>query len=239
MATRPPRHWKRWLAIGLGGLAVLVLAGPYVYIHFVEGKAPAPLTLAAPSARPADSASPSTSQSTDASGDTWNVATGSLVGYRVKEVLFGQSNVAVGRTGEITGSINVDGTKVAAGSFTVDMTTVTSDESRRDGQFNGRIMETRTYPTATFKLTQPIDLGSIPAVGVQKTYQATGELTLHGVTKTVTFKLTAQHTASTIQVAGSIPITFADWNIGNPSFGGVVTTEDHGVLEFALNFTQA
>ena len=119
------------------------------------------------------------------------------------------------------------------------MTTVTSDESRRDGQFNGRIMETGTFPTATFKLTQPIDLGSIPAVGVQKTFQATGDLTLHGVTKTVTFQLTARHAASTIQVAGSIPITFADWNIGNPSFGGVVTTEEHGVLEFALNFTQA
>lgn len=239
MATGAPRHWKRWVAIGLGGLAVLVLAGPYLYIHFVEGKAPAPLTLTAPSATPAASDSPATSRSTDAGGETWNVATGSLVGYRVKEVLFGQSNVAVGRTGEITGSITVDGTKVSAGSFTVDMTTVTSDESRRDGQFQGRIMETGTYPTSTFKLTQPIDLGSIPAAGVQKTFQATGELTLHGVTKTVTFKLTAQHTASTIQVAGSIPITFADWNIGNPSFGGVVTTEDHGVLEFALNFTQA
>jgi polyisoprenoid-binding protein YceI len=239
MATRAPRHWRRWLAIGLGGLAVLVLAGPYVYIHLVEGKAPAPLTLTVPSATSADSASPAASQSTDASGETWNVATGSLVGYRVKEVLFGQSNVAVGRTGEITGSITVDGTKVAAGTFTVDMTTVTSDESRRDGQFQGRIMETGTYPTATFRLTQPIDLGSIPAVGVQKTFEATGELTLHGVTKTVTFELTAQHTASTIQVAGSIPITFADWNIGNPSFGGVVTTEDNGVLEFALNFTQA
>jgi hypothetical protein len=58
------------------------------------------------------------------------------------------------------------------------------------------------------------------------------------VTKTAAFKVTARHSASTIQVAGSIPITFADWNIGNPSFGGVVTTEDNGVLEFALNFTQ-
>jgi polyisoprenoid-binding protein YceI len=232
------RHWKRWLAIGIGGLAVLLLAGPYVYIHFVEGKAPAPLTLTTPSATPAASASPATVQTTATGVGTWNVATGSLVGYRVKEVLFGQSNVAVGRTGEVTGSITVDGPKVTAGSFSVDMITVTSDESRRDGQFNGRIMQTGTYPKATFKLTQPIDLGSIPANGVQKTFQATGELTLHGVTKTVAFKVTAQHTDSTIQVVGSIPITFADWNIGNPSFGGVVTTEDNGVLEFALNFTQ-
>jgi polyisoprenoid-binding protein YceI len=232
------RHWKRLLAIGIGGLAVLLVGGPYVYIHFVEGKAPAPLTLTTPSAIPAASSSPTAGQPTSADAGTWNVTTGSLVGYRVKEVLFGQSNVAVGRTGEITGSITVDGTKVTAGTFTVDMTTVTSDESRRDGQFQGRIMETATYPTATFKLTQPIDLGSIPSAGVQKTFQANGELTLHGVTKTVTFQLTARHTDSTIQVAGSIPITFADYNIANPSFGSAVTTEDNGILEFALNFTQ-
>lgn len=233
------RHWKRWLLIGIGGLVVLLLAGPYVYIHFVEGKAPAPLALSSPSATPAASTSPTTGGSPAGDAGTWNVATGSVVGYRVKEVLFGQSNVAVGRTSDITGSITVDGTGVTSGSFTVDMTTVTSDESRRDGQFNGRIMETGTYPTSTFKLTEPIDLGAIPADGVQRTFQATGELTLHGVTKTVVFDVNARHTGSNIQVAGSIPITFADWNISNPSFGGVVTTEDNGVLEFSLNFTQA
>ncbi len=162
----------------------------------------------------------------------------SVVGYRVKEVLFGQSNVAVGRTTSISGSMKVSGTTVTAATFAVDMTTVASDQSRRDGQFNGRIMETSTYPTATFTLTQPIELGSIPAQGTKQTYQATGNLTLHGVTKTVTFNVTGLYTGSTTQVAGSIPITFADWNIPNPSFGPV-STEDHGVLEFALIFSPA
>jgi polyisoprenoid-binding protein YceI len=98
-------------------------------------------------------------------------------------------------------------------------------------------METATYPTATFTLTKPIELGSIPAEGEQRTFSATGDLTLHGVTKSVTFELTGQLTGSIVQVAGSIPITFADWNIPNPSFGPIIT-EDHGVLEFALNFAQ-
>jgi len=161
-----------------------------------------------------------------------------VVGYRVNEVLFGQSNVAVGRTGSITGSISVSGTTIRAASFTVDMTTVTSDRTQRDGQFNGRIMQTSTYPTATFTLTKPIDLGSIPATGVQHTFQATGNLALHGVTKVVTFQVTGKYTGSAIEVAGAIPITFADWNISNPSFGPV-TTENHGVLEFALNLAKA
>ena len=70
------------------------------------------------------------------------------------------------------------------------------------------------------------------------TLQATGDLTLRGVTKQVTFGLTGQYTGSTVQVAGSIPIAFADWNISNPSFGPA-QTEDNGVIEFLLDFTQA
>ena len=42
---------------------------------------------------------------------------------------------------------------------------MTSDEQRRDSQFQGRIMDTATYPTATFELTEPITLDSLPANG--------------------------------------------------------------------------
>jgi len=51
-------------------------------------------------------------------------------------------------------------------------------------------------------------------------------------------KLAAQRSGNTIQVSGSIPITFADWSIPNPSFGPV-TTQDHGTLEFLVNFAKA
>jgi polyisoprenoid-binding protein YceI len=232
------RHWKRWLAVGLVAAAVLVVGGPYVYIHFIEGGAPPPLALTTPPARSAAGGTTGSGQASVASNGTWTVASGSVVGYRVKEVLFGQSNEAVGRTSTISGSIAVDGTTVTDARFTVDMTTVTSDQSRRDGQFNGRIMDTGTYPTATFTLTRPIEFGSIPAEGQSRTLRATGDLTLHGVSKTVVFDVTGRYSGSTFQVAGSIPITFAEWNIPNPSFGPV-STEDHGVLEFTLNFAQA
>jgi polyisoprenoid-binding protein YceI len=239
MTDRPRMsHWKRWLAIGIAGLALALVAGPYLYIHFVEGKAPAPLTLASPARTTGSGQASSTSQDASSADGTWKVSSGSVVGYRVKEVLFGQSNVAVGRTSTINGSITVDGTTIQSGSFTIDMTTVQSDQSRRDAQFNGRIMETGTYPTATFKLTAPIELDSIPSEGTERTVQATGDLTLHGVTKSVVINLTGRYLGSTFQVAGSIPITLSDWNISNPSFGPV-TTEDNGILELALNFSRA
>src|SRR5204862_7912468 len=115
---------------------------------------------------------------------------------RVHEKLNGLDNEATGSTTSVTGQLTVDGTTVPSASFTVDMTTVTSDESQRDGQFRGRIMNTSQFPTATFELTQPISLGSIPDNLVQVDFQATGKLTLHGTTKEVTFPLKAQRNGS-------------------------------------------
>ena len=169
---------------------------------------------------------------------TWKISTGSLAGYRIKETLFGQSNTAVGRTSAITGSITITGTEVGAGQFTVDMTKVKSDESERDNQFQGRIMDTASFPTSTFVLTQPIQLGTIPAAGTTITETATGKLTLHGTTKAVTFPVQARHNGTTISVSGSIPIVFADYGIDNPS-GGPATTSNNGILEFLLNFAHA
>jgi polyisoprenoid-binding protein YceI len=216
-------------------LAVGVVGGPFVYIHFIAAKAPAPLTLAT-TTRPATSSAAS-SPAQGVTG-TWAVSSGSQVGYRVKEILFGQSNVAAGRTNAVTGSVTISGATVGKASFTADMTSVKSDQQRRDNQFSGRIMDTASYPTATFTLSSPIVLPSTPAVGAQSSTQATGMLTMHGTSKSVTFTVKGQRTSSGIEVTGSIPIVFADWNIPNPSFGPV-STDDHGVLEFLLVFKRA
>jgi polyisoprenoid-binding protein YceI len=162
-----------------------------------------------------------------------------VVGYRVNEVLTGQTNVAVGRTGDISGSMTIRGSTVTTASFTVQMATIKSDQSQRDAQFNGRIMDTASYPTGTLTLTSPIALGTLPAGGVIRTYQATADLTLHGHTRAVTFALRAERTSAGIEVSGSIPVLFADWGISNPSFGGFVTTQNHGLLEFLVKFSQS
>jgi polyisoprenoid-binding protein YceI len=240
LAQSISRHWRRWAIGALSGIVALVVGVPFVYIHFVEGKAPPPLRLTTPAttttvAAGATGASVAATGAPVAIDGVWKVTSGSQSGYRIKETLFGQSNTAVGRTSAVTGTITVSGTTVAAGSFSVDMTKVGSDRSQRDDQFQGRIMDTSTYPTATFTLTEPIALSTLPADGVQVTEKAVGKLMLHGTTGPVTATVTARRSGTTIQVSGSIPITFADWKISNPS-GGPASTEDHGTLEFLLNF---
>jgi len=235
--TRARPRWLRWVVGGVAVLLVLVVGGPFVFIHFIEGKAPAPLTLSSDTVTTTVARATTTlatSASTSSVDGTWKIASGSEAGYRVRETLFGQSATAVGRTSAITGSITISGTRVTAGSFSVDLTQVKSDQSERDAQFQGRIMDTSAYPTATFALTSPISLGTLPADGTTISETATGNLTMHGTTKSVTFTVEARRTSTTIEVSGSIPITFADWNIDNPS-GGPATTGNTGTLEFLLD----
>jgi polyisoprenoid-binding protein YceI len=166
---------------------------------------------------------------------TWAVTDESEFGYRVEEVLFGVNTTAAGRSNQITGSMTIDGTTVAEASFTVDVASITSDESRRDNQFRGRIMAVDQFPEATFTLTAPIDFAAVPAPADQVTATATGDLTLRGVTRAVTFDVTAEAGDDRIGVLGNIPVEFADYDIPNPSTGGI-TTEDNGLLEFILVF---
>jgi polyisoprenoid-binding protein YceI len=192
-----------------------------------------PVPTAAPGTTPA-----STAVATGAGTSRWVATDSSQVGYRVQEVLFGVDTTAVGRTNQVDGTLTVDGTQVTAVDFTVDVASIKSDESRRDSQFRGRVMSADEFPTATFALTQPIELRVTPTDGAEVTAQATGDLMLRGVTNSVTFDVTAKQDNGLIGVQGSIPVVFNDYGIANPSNGGV-TTEDHGLVEFILVFQPA
>ncbi|MGE0796324.1 MAG: hypothetical protein AB7O29_13415, partial [Acidimicrobiia bacterium] len=60
-------------------------------------------------------------------------ATGTFAGFRIAENLAGiGSTTAVGRTGDVEGSISIEGTTLTDASFQVDVTGITTNESRRD-----------------------------------------------------------------------------------------------------------
>jgi polyisoprenoid-binding protein YceI len=230
------RRW-RWLVVAAATLVVLAIAAPFVYIHFIEG--PAPPRLALPATNSTQPADPSGTSSDVASVDgTYLVGSGSEAGYRVTEVLIGQNSTAVGRTTKMSGSVTISGAKVTTGTFLVDMASVESDQSERNAQFDGRIMEVAKFPTATLKLTGPIALGTIPPVGSSATYTALGDLTMHGVTRSVSFPLKAERSADGIYSLADVPIVFANWGIPNPSIGGFVTTKSSGTLEVLVHLTK-
>jgi polyisoprenoid-binding protein YceI len=164
---------------------------------------------------------------------------GSFVGYRVQEQLATVgATEAVGRTPDVTGSVTVDGTTITAADFTADLTSLHSDESNRDRQLSRQGLETGTYPTATFKLTKPIDLGSVPAEGKAVSVTATGDLTLHGTTKSVDIPIQARLQGGVVTVAGSLPILFSDYGMQPPQAMIVLSVADNGTMEFQLQLTK-
>ena len=108
------------------------------------------------------------------------------------------------------------------------MTTVRSDQARRDDALRLRAIETDRYPTARFTLAGPVAVAARPR-------QARGTLTLHGRRAAIVVPCVV----SGCPAAGwswsaarrSASPTFA---IEPPSVAGLVTVSDHGVLEFRL-----
>jgi polyisoprenoid-binding protein YceI len=231
---------SRLTTVVLAGALVVVLAGGAgLWYLFLRDAGPAPVSLpsSVPSGAAPTSGAPAGSGGTLASLDgTWNVDdSGSYVGYRVQEQLVGiGANTAVGRTSAVTGTVTFAGTQVTAIDMTADLTSLKSDSEQRDGQLRDNGIQTSQYPTATFKLTAPIQLGAVPADGQTVSATATGDLTIHGTTKSVQIPIQAQRSGSTVTVIGSINIVFADYGFSGPTSFKVLSVEDHGTMEFQL-----
>jgi polyisoprenoid-binding protein YceI len=224
------------VALVIVGLGLVV--GPWAYINLIKDDAPTALTIDDDSAGTIPAGSIDQDDIGDPSGQWVVTAAGeSVVGYRVKEVLFGQSTEGVGRTRAIEGQLTITNNQVTNVSFTVQMGTLTSDAANRDRQFNGRIMDTSTFPTSTFVLTQPIALPDNAVSGNIVNVIAQGDLTLRGTTRAVQFPLQAKVEGATFAVVGNIRIVFDEWGIPEPSLPGI-TVEPDGLLEFSLIFNR-
>jgi polyisoprenoid-binding protein YceI len=164
----------------------------------------------------------------------------SYVGYRVQEELASiGGNTVVGRTPGVDGALTIAGTQITEVRLVADFEQLRSDSSDRDSSLRDQALETNTFPEASFVLTTPIELDSIPADGETITTDATGDLTLHGVTNTVTIPLEATLVGDTIAVVGRAPVAFADYDIDAPTAALVVSIDDVGELELQLFFARA
>ncbi len=173
---------------------------------------------------------------------TWKVTPGgeSFVQYRVKEQFVGAvlETDATGRTNDVTASMSVNGTTVSDVNVTANLAALTSDKDRRDRMIRDTGLQSTQFPTATFALTEPITLPQAPRKGEKLTTDATGDLTLHGITKRVVVSLEGRWDGQTIQVVGNLPIRFVDYGISPPNIGGFVTVAGEGRMELALFFTK-
>src|SRR4051794_8790249 len=204
----------------------------------------------APSAASIDQAAGAIRSASPVSGSvdgTWSVDnsigsfsdySSSWAGFRVNEVL---SNIgdatAIGRTADVSGDLTLNGSTLSATAVDVDLTTITSDQRRRDPAIQ-RTLQTSSFPTATFALSQPVTLPETPTEGTTYNVTAPGTLTIHGVTKPVSVDLQAQLKQGVVVVVGSTPFTFADFGMSPPQAPVVLSVEDNGTIEFQLFFSR-
>ncbi|MCX2727772.1 YceI family protein [Thermomicrobium sp. 4228-Ro] len=160
--------------------------------------------------------------------------------YRAREQLLGRSlpNDAVGRTNAVAGQVvfAADGTIDSQQSrVTVDLTTLQSDEARRDNYIKRNTLEVDQFPTAEFQPTAVSGLPwPLPTSG-QLQFQLEGNLTVHGVTKPVTWHVEAAVDGNRITGTATTQVTFEDFGMTPPRVPVVLSLEDTITLE--LDFT--
>lgn len=164
-----------------------------------------------------------------------DAGTGSFLGFRIDEELSTVgATEAIGRTPEVEGSVVIDGTQVTSTEITGDLTVLVTDISQRDGRTRSAL-DTGSFPTTTFALTDPIELGAIPPVGEVVAVTGVGELTLRGVTQPVEADLEAALIdGDTLLITGSFPLLLADHGITAPSAPIVVSVADDATVEWQL-----
>ena len=218
-----------WVLVAVVVVALLgFFVAPWVYGTFIaEDDAPA----ATVSTEGAEAA-------TGTLDGEWAVVAGTgpnrtAAGYTVHEILRGADVTVVGSTDRVTGAATIVDGSLTAAEVVVEVDGITTDSGQRDNQFRTRVMDTANFPTATFLLTEPVDLSSVPTDGTTGTVTVTGTLTLRGEERPVTVDVEVLRSGEDIVASGSVPTTWTDFGVEPPDLG-FVTVDDAGSVDFLV-----
>lgn len=173
------------------------------------------------------------------------ITAGTTARYKVNEQLAGISfpNDAVGTTQAITGAliVNPDGTFAAGSKISVDLKSITSDQGMRDNYVRTRTLEAEKFPTMevvpkkAIGLPAPMPAGNQAQVG----FQLVTDVTLHGVTKEVTWNVVAVLGAAQVGGRATTTVDFAMFNMTKPTLARLISVDDKIGLEIEFRCTRS
>ena len=215
------------------------------------GDSPTPTPTATPTPRTSPQQTPETvvtppQPDSGMGGIVLEISSGSEASYRVREQLafLDFPNDAVGVTQEVEGKLVLgpDGTVSPEDSLIrVDLSTLQSDEDRRDNYVRNRTLGTSQYPHTEFVPTAISGLEwPLPSTG-EASFSITGDMTVRDVTREVTWETTAQFSDGRITGTATTDFTFDDFDLSVPSVAVVLSVENNIRLEidFVLQKTEA
>jgi polyisoprenoid-binding protein YceI len=159
--------------------------------------------------------------------------------YHAREQLAGRSlpSEAVGTSTAVTGALvlGTDGSvKADQSKIEVDLRQLKSDESRRDNFIQGSTLQTSRFPMATFAPREVQGLSNPLPTSGQATFQLLGDLTVHGVTKPVTWQVSAEFTNAAVTGNATTNVNISDFGMTPPKAGPVLSIADALTLEMVF-----
>ena len=113
-----------------------------------------------------------------------------------------------------SGQVLIDGQKVTGGDFKIDMKSIKvldlqdpgANQKLTNHLNSDDFFSTATHPEGLFKITSVKDLGANKA-------EITGDLTLKGITKAVTFPADLSFQGGTVKATGTLKLDRTQWNV--------------------------
>ncbi len=201
-----------------------------------------PLTASPTPTLPASSSPAATPVATVSASGPWTftVDTSSKATVRVREVVarIRAPGDALLSTSAVKGSftLNADGTFAPTSKIAVDLTTLRSDQSQRDQYIKDNTLQTRRFPSAEFVPTKATGVPLPLPANADMKFTLTGDITIHGVTKSVTFAVAAARAGSKLAVTATAEPAwkFADFGMTVPRVASVLSIEDDIRVEITL-----
>jgi polyisoprenoid-binding protein YceI len=166
----------------------------------------------------------------------------SLVTIRVREQLagFASPSDAVLTTNAISGVVGLtrDGRITSDSALKVDLSTIESDEARRDNYVKQETLDVAHYPTAdltvvgTYGLPQPL-----PQTGEWK-FTLVTNLRVHDTTHEVSWEVTGQRVGRELRATARATVHFGDFDLKRPTVAAVLSVQDEIRLEVLLRAVQ-
>lgn len=145
----------------------------------------------------------------------------------------------VGTTNAIEGQFQLNWDDLSAplgeNTFTVDLSTLQSNQSLRDGWIRDNGPEFATYPNAIFVAESLEGAPTAYTPGEEVSFQLVGQITIRDVTQPATFDITAKLANGTVTGTATAPLKMTDFGITPPDFANTLTVADD--FQVKVDFT--
>jgi polyisoprenoid-binding protein YceI len=241
-ALRMPMTLRRALA---GGIVLVVLAVVAIgagWWFFVREDNELATNAPDIPADLVDNQTPGAGEETPAAGGGSNAFT--IISERSEAAYFADEQLASlplpstarGATRDINGTFyltedGLDLDPARESTFTVDLTTITSDREMRDNRVRNDGLQVAQFPTATFTATSVSGYDPSIPEGEEQSLRLTGMMDLHGVQKEITWDVKAKRQGNIITALATVNFLYADFNIPKLNIAGFVTVEDDVTLQ--------